>query len=70
MNAIEFQATVKDGIIKVPRKYLRDISTRVRVILLAEESPKSRANLIDHLLAHPVRVQGFSPLKREQIYAR
>ncbi len=70
MNAIEFQATVKDGIIKVPRKYLRDLSTRVRVILLAEESPKSTVNFIDHLLAHPVRVQDFSPLKREQIYAR
>ena len=70
MNVIEFQATVKDGSIKIPRKYLRDLTTRVRVILLAGEARKSTANLVDQLLAHPVRVQGFRPLTREQIYFR
>jgi hypothetical protein len=70
MHVIEFQATVKNGSIKVPRKYLREITTRVRVILLAEESPKSTVNLVDQLLAHPIRIQGFRPLTREQIYAR
>jgi hypothetical protein len=70
MYVIEFQATVKDGIIEIPRKYLRNLTTRVRVILLAEESPKSTVNFIDQLLAHPVRVKGFRPLTREEVHAR
>jgi len=69
MYAIEFQATVKDGIIEIPRKYLRNLTTRVRVILLAEESPKSTVNFIDQLLAKPMRVQGFRPLTREEVHA-
>jgi hypothetical protein len=68
MQVVEFRATVKDGSIKIPRKYLRDLTTRVRVILLAEKSAKSTVNLVDQLLAHPVRVKGFCPLTREQIY--
>ncbi len=70
MYAIEFQATVKDGIIEIPRKYLRNITNRVRVILLFEEASKTTENLIDQLLVHPVRVKGFRPLTREEIYAR
>lgn len=70
MQAIEFQTTIKNGIIEIPRQYLKNLSHRVRVILLVEQPPKATTNLIDQLLAHPVRVQGFRPLKREEIYAR
>ncbi len=70
MHVIEFQAIVKNGVIKIPRKYLKNLTTRVRVILLAEESRKPTANFIDQLLANPVRVQGFHPLTREQAHAR
>jgi hypothetical protein len=42
----------------------------VRVILLVEEVSKTTVNFIDQLLAHPVRVKGFRPLTREEIYAR
>ncbi|MEM4234686.1 MAG: hypothetical protein QXU75_06025 [Candidatus Methanomethylicaceae archaeon] len=70
MQAIEFQTTIKNGIIEIPRQYLKNLSDRVRAILLVEQTPKTTMNLIDHLLAHPVRVQGFRPLTREEIYAR
>lgn len=70
MQAIEFQATIKNGTIEIPRQYLKNLSKRVRVILLVEQTPKSTMNLIDQLLAHPVQVQGFRPLTREEIYAR
>ncbi len=70
MYAVEFEATVKDGTIEIPRKYLRNFNTRVRVILLAERSPKTKTNFVDQLLAHPVKVQGFRPLTREEIYVR
>jgi len=61
---------VKDGVIKIPHKYLNALTTRVRVILMPEESKKSTANFIDQLLVAPVRVKGFRPLTREEIYAR
>jgi len=70
MQAIEFQTIIKNGVIEIPRQYLRNLSNRVRVILLVEQTPKSTVNFIDQLLAHPVRVQGFRPLTREEIYAR
>jgi len=40
------------------------------VILLVEEASKTTVNFIDQLLAHPVRVKGFRPLTREEVYAR
>ena len=70
MFAIEFQTTVKNGIIEIQRQYLRNLTHRVRVILLVEEVSKTTVNFIDQLLAHPVRVKGFRPLTREEIYAR
>jgi len=70
MQAIEFQTIIKNGVIEIPHQYLRNLSNRVRVILLVEQTPKTTVNFIDQLLAHPVRVQGFRPLTREEIYAR
>jgi|YNPNPStandDraft_1061719.scaffolds.fasta_scaffold08828_3 hypothetical protein len=70
MLAIEFQTTVKNGIIEIPRQYLGNLTDRVRVILLVEETPKTTVNFIEHLLAHPVQVKGFRPLTRQEIYAR
>ncbi len=70
MFAIEFQTTVKNGIIEIPRQYLRNLPNRVRVILLVEEASQTTTDFIDQLLAHPVRVKDFRPLTREEIYAR
>ncbi len=69
MSIVEFRATVKNGVIKVPSKYLRNLTKRVRVILLAEPA-KSNAKLIDQLLEHPLHVRGFRPMIRKEIYAR
>jgi hypothetical protein len=70
MQAIEFQAVIKNGVIEIPRRYLRNLSNRVRVILLIEQTPETTANFIDQLIAQSVRVQGFRPLTRKEIYAR
>jgi hypothetical protein len=61
---------IKNGVIEIPRRYLRNLSNRVRVILLIEQTPETTANFIDQLIAQSVRVQGFRPLTREEIYAR
>ena len=70
LNTEEFQAVIKNGVIEIPRRYLRNLSNRVRVILLIEQTSETTANFIDQLLAQSVRVQGFRPLTREEIYAR
>jgi hypothetical protein len=70
LNTEEFQAVIKNGVIEIPRRYLRNLSNRVWVILLIEQTPETTANFIDQLIAQSVRVQGFRPLTREEIYAR
>jgi hypothetical protein len=49
MYAVEFQATVKNGIIEIPARYRDQIKHMVRVIVLAEPDAKT-SNLIDQLL--------------------
>jgi hypothetical protein len=69
MQAIEFQAKVKDGNITIPEQYKDSIKGNVRVILLAEDSTEN-VDMIEYLLAHPLNVQDFKPLMREEIYER
>jgi len=67
MYAIEFQTKVKDGSIAIPEEYRDRFKGNVRVILLTQEtSPKF--DMIEHLLARPLRVEGFKPFAREEIY--
>ena len=67
MYTVEFQAQVKNGTIEIPEAYRGRFKERVRVILLAEEE-RPTMTLIDQLLQHPVRVAGFKPLTREELY--
>jgi hypothetical protein len=67
MEAIEFKASVEDGVIRVPAEYQSRFTKPVRVILLAEESTDGK-NMIDRLLRNPRRVKDFKPLSRREIY--
>ena len=67
MQAIEFQTKVKDGSITIPEEYRNKVNGNVRVIVLAE-GHGSAFDMIEHLLANPVIVEGFKPLAREEIY--
>jgi hypothetical protein len=70
MYAVEFQTTIKNGVIEIPAEYQRNLNRSVRVILLAEDVPQATKSFIDQLLARPLRVKSFHPLTREEIYAR
>ena len=70
MQAVEFQAIVKNGMIEIPREYRKSLSRRVRVIVLAEENQEQHANLIDDLLEHPLKIRGFQPLTRDETHVR
>lgn len=42
MKAIEFVADAQDGIIKVPRKYWKDLEQKLRVIILVDDPVVSK----------------------------
>lgn len=67
MYAIEFQTKVKNGSIAIPEEYREHLKGSVRVILLAEEGTDN-FDMIEHLLANPLKIEGFKPLTRQEIY--
>ena len=70
METVEFKARIKNGLIEVPKKYQAKFKDSVRVILIIE-SPKSKAvHYLDELMAHPFKAVGFTPLSRDEVYAR
>ena len=76
MYAVEFRTKIKDGVIELPKRFKGSITDTVKVIILKEESSvhsdreKSGPDMIERLLASPLKVKGFCPLKRDEIYAR
>lgn len=70
MKAIEFQTTIKNGTIEIPMRYRDSFKDSVRVILLADEPLTHEGDLIDQLLATPIRLPGFHPLSRDEANAR
>lgn len=70
MYAVEFQTTVQNGTIQIPHEYVQRIPSRVKVILLAAEERHPTTNLIDQLLANPLKIKNFKPLTRAEIYDR
>jgi len=69
MYAIEFQTKVENGHIEIPAEFKDRLVGCVRVIVLAEEQ-RAKANLLDQLLANPIKLENFVPLTREEIYER
>jgi hypothetical protein len=69
MQAIEFQTKIKDGSISIPEEYRDKVKGNVRVILLTEDS-RDKFDMIEHLFANPLNIEGFKPYTREEIYER
>ena len=69
MHAVEFKAKIKNGMIEIPSQYKDKLKEIVRVIILTDEG-ETTTNLIDQLLASPLKVRNFKPLSRAEIYER
>ena len=69
MEAIEFKSKIKNGIIQIPEKYKQKIGNTVKVIVITEKKAK-QSDIIDKLLANPIKLKDFSPFSREEIYER
>lgn len=73
MYAVEFQTKISNGHIEVPAEFRAQLAGEVRVIVLKQEQPvldSPAENLIDHLLIAPIRIEGFKPMTREEMYDR
>ena len=40
MQAVEFNATIENGVIPIPRRYIKRVADKVRVIVLSEVTAK------------------------------
>jgi hypothetical protein len=70
MYAIEFLATVRNGMIEVPEEYRKHLHNPVRVIVLSDEAKRPDPDLIDQLLEQPLEIADFQPLNRALLYER
>jgi hypothetical protein len=72
MYAIEFQTKVENGHIEIPAEFKDQLAGCVRVIVLAEEQPHevnvAKTDLLDQMLANPIKLENFEPLTRDEIY--
>jgi len=69
MEAIEFKAKIKNGIIRIPDKFRQKTGKTVKVIILSEQKTR-QTDIIDKLLSTPIKSKEFSPLSRKEIYER
>ena len=67
MHAIEFQATIQNGMIEVPTYYRSQLSKHAKVIVLMDETPE-QTGLLAQRLQHPLTRTDFTPITREEIY--
>lgn len=70
MSSFEFQAKPENGLIEIPAEYKDKIVGTVHVIVLAPEQVAGAADLIARLLEHPLELESFAPLTREEVYER
>lgn len=73
MSTIEFQADIKKGIIEIPEPHKSEFMSQenVRVIVIKENQPQTQqANLLTYLLDHPLAIDDFIPLRRDEVYDR
>jgi ureidoglycolate hydrolase len=73
MSTIEFQADVKNGIIEIPELHKTEFMAQehVRVIVIKQTQQQTKAsNRLQYLLDHPLKIDSFTPLQRDEIYDR
>jgi hypothetical protein len=76
MYAIEFEAVIEKGMIKIPQQYLSELQPRIKVIILQEESilKKDALKQKDEFLARVVEHRFDLPsdycFNREELYDR
>ena len=70
MYSFEFEAQLSNGRIEIPAEYKDKIAGKVHVIVSSQERSTTSADMIDRLLEHPLEMESFRPLTREEIHER
>jgi ureidoglycolate hydrolase len=72
MSTIEFQDDIKKGIIEIPEPHKSEFMSQenVLVIVIKQTRPHQEANILTYLLDHPLSIDDFIPLRRDEIYDR
>lgn len=70
MQAIEFKAKIQDGCIYIPERYRDRIRANVKVILLTDQDMFNDVDFIDEIIKNPIKLNSFTPIKRDVIYER
>ncbi len=70
MITVQFRTKIKNGVIRIPKRYQGMFNDDVWVTLEVENKTDVGMNYLDELMAHPVKLEKFRRLTREQIYVR
>lgn len=66
---IKFKAKVNQGKIEIPDIYQDNLQMVEAVEVIIYDTLAERSSgIIDRLLEHPIKIQDFVPLSREEIY--
>jgi hypothetical protein len=68
MHFVEFHTEIKNGKIEIPAEHLQWLSGGATVTIILDTPRLASPNIIDQLLAKPLRVPGFQPLTREELH--
>lgn len=74
MDTIEFQASIKDGVVQIPEEYQQDLQNAdtiaVTIQKVVKEKRFSPIGIIARLTKEPVIVKEFKPFTREEAHDR
>ena len=70
MLIIEFRAKTKNGIIQIPAEFMGIVAEDVQVILIAQSGKIKQLDIIDELMANPLKVDAFKPMTRDEAHVR
>ncbi|OKH31630.1 hypothetical protein NIES2119_28295 [[Phormidium ambiguum] IAM M-71] len=72
MQAVEFQAIVKEGKIQIPDEYKQELQDdeQVKVIVLINNKQQQNWKIMDKLSKNPISVKGLTKLTRDEIHDR
>ena len=68
MREIIFESEVSEDLsIAIPSKYEKDVPPATKATVRIEVEGSSNGAL-DYFMAHPIRIEGFPPFNRDEIY--
>lgn len=73
MSTVEFQTTVKNGVIEIPDQYQQEVEAMEVVevfVKKAEKQKKKISGFLKELIENPIEIKNFKPLTRDEIYDR